>query len=94
MDLKEIQQKSISVLQKYGVARAFVFGSYSRGEQNSNSDIDLIIEPESELSLFDEAGLESELQKALGIPADLICVSGKLQAILKKNFQMFPGEKL
>lgn len=49
-----------------------VFGSYSRGQQTSTSDIDLLIDFSSEVDLLQIIGLEQELSEKLGIKVDLI----------------------
>jgi uncharacterized protein len=58
----------------YGVTSIELFGSYVRGEQDGESDLDLLVEfdPERELSLFDLIGLEQELSDRLGIRVDLV----------------------
>ncbi|MEN6519404.1 MAG: nucleotidyltransferase family protein [Methanospirillum sp.] len=59
---------------EYGVTSIELFGSYVRGEQDGESDLDLLVEfdPERKLSLFDLAGLENELSDRLGIRVDLV----------------------
>ena len=44
--IDKLKPRIISVLKKYNVKKAGVFGSYSRGEQNKDSDVDIIIEPQ------------------------------------------------
>jgi len=76
MELKEIKSKIRKVLKKHGVVRAGIFGSYARGEQKKNSDIDILIEAKGKFSLFDLVGLEIELQKALNKKVDLLTYNG------------------
>ncbi len=40
----EVLKKHIDVLKKYGVKRIELFGSFVRGEQEKNSDIDFLVE--------------------------------------------------
>ena len=42
--LQELTDKIVPVLQQYPIKRAAVFGSYARGEQKHDSDLDLILE--------------------------------------------------
>ncbi|QAY59239.1 nucleotidyltransferase [Microbacterium protaetiae] len=59
--------------ERYGVARLEVFGSVSRGEGRSDSDIDLLYElkPEARLG-FAFFELEDELADLFGRPVDLV----------------------
>ena len=60
------------VLQKKGVIKAGIFGSYSREQYNENSDIDFVIQFGSEKGLFDLSGLQLELERVLGIKVDIV----------------------
>ena len=64
--------KIITILQRYGVKRISVFGSYARGEANPESDIDIIVEFTDRKSLLDIVGIEQELSEVLGIKVDLL----------------------
>lgn len=69
--LKEI---IVKILKKYKVKRAGIFGSYVRGEQKKNSDIDILItHPESPKAKgFGFIRIEYDLEKALKRKVDLI----------------------
>jgi predicted nucleotidyltransferase len=60
--------------QKYCVKEIGVFGSYVRGEQKSQSDVDVLVEFEesAELSLLDFVRLENHLSEVLGVKVDLV----------------------
>jgi predicted nucleotidyltransferase len=49
-----------------------VFGSYARGEEKENSDLDLLIDFDTKVNLLELIGLEQELSEQLGIKVDLI----------------------
>ena len=49
-----------------------VFGSYARGEEKENSDLDLLIDFEQKVDLLELIGIEQELTELLGIKVDLI----------------------
>ena len=49
-----------------------IFGSFSRNQQNKNSDIDILIKFKNNLSLFKLAELEDGLSELLGVKVDLI----------------------
>lgn len=71
------------VLEKNNVKRAGIFGSYSRGEQEKNSDIDVLIEPPKGIG-FGFVGIQLELEKKLGKKVDLITYK-YINPHLKKN---------
>ena len=68
----DTRARLITVLRQNGVRRAGVFGSFARGEQTPASDVDLLIEPSAEATLFTLARLEMALEDILGRPVDLI----------------------
>lgn len=70
-NLEEIKQKAIPVLKKAGVIRSSLFGSFVRGEQNENSDIDILVEMPDGKSLFDFVDLQLKLEDVLGRKVDL-----------------------
>jgi predicted nucleotidyltransferase len=73
--IDDIKPKIIAVLKKNNIKRAGIFGSYARGEQRKNSDIDIVIEPVSGMG-FKFAGIELELEKSLRKKVDLVSYNG------------------
>ena len=63
---------------RYGADRIYLFGSYARGDADSDSDIDLRIDKGS-IRGFQMGGLASDLEDAFGLPVDLI-PTGSLDA--------------
>jgi len=58
---------------RYGVHWLGVFGSYVHGEQDVDSDLDLLVAfDDLPLSLFDFVRLENEISDALGLKVDLV----------------------
>ncbi|MGC8720946.1 MAG: nucleotidyltransferase family protein, partial [Thermodesulforhabdaceae bacterium] len=49
-----------------------VFGSYARGEQKAQSDIDILVRFKDGATLFDFVGLAEFLEEKLGIKVDLL----------------------
>lgn len=71
--LEEIKKYILKVLKKYGVEKAYIFGSYARNEANPNSDVDIMIVGGSKIkTLLDMAGLEIDLKNALKKNVDVI----------------------
>ena len=61
--------------EKYGVKELGVFGSYLRGEQRQDSDLDLLVDFEKDISLWNVMELEEFLSERLGVRVDLIMKS-------------------
>jgi predicted nucleotidyltransferase len=58
--------------QEYPISELGIFGSYARGEQESDSDLDLLVAFDKPVTLFDLVRLENELAEELGIEVDLV----------------------
>jgi uncharacterized protein len=69
--LEKLKPKIIRILKKRGIKKAGVFGSFARGDEKKNSDIDILIEPTPGMGL-EFFGLNLELEKELGMKVDLI----------------------
>ena len=67
-----IKQKIIKILKQNNIKKAGIFGSYARGEQKKNSDIDILIQPTKKMSLLDVSGLKIELTNNLNKKIDII----------------------
>lgn len=59
-----------------GMANPRVFGSVVRGEDNEESDLDILVDPGLKTSLMDMAGLQIQLEEILGIRVDLLTPRG------------------
>ncbi|MBT9497166.1 nucleotidyltransferase [Zoogloea oleivorans] len=57
---------------RFHVSNPRVFGSVLRGTDEDNSDLDLLVDPSSETTLFDLGGLQVELEALLGVPVDVL----------------------
>jgi predicted nucleotidyltransferase len=72
MNKREIYEKIIKFLKNEGAKRISVFGSYVRGEEKGESDIDIIVEFSERKSLLELVRIERELSEFLGIKVDLL----------------------
>jgi predicted nucleotidyltransferase len=57
---------------RYPIRSMGVFGSYVRGDQREDSDLDLLVELGDGMDLIAFAELQLELSDALGISVDLV----------------------
>jgi len=64
------------IAKESGISYLAVFGSYARGEQTENSDIDLLVEFSKPVGLLHLINTEHKLEDALGIKVDLITKNG------------------
>ena len=55
-----------------GVQSIAIFGSFARGEQGPDSDVDVLVEFSRPVGLFDFIRLKSFLEKILGRHVDLV----------------------
>ncbi|MGB9927989.1 MAG: nucleotidyltransferase family protein [Methanosarcina sp.] len=69
---------------KYKVNYLGIFGSYVRGEQDSESDLDILVEFDEAPGLFEYIRLEDYLSEILGIKVDLVMKSALKPAIGKR----------
>jgi len=69
---KKLFNKIKAILKKNKIKKAGIFGSYARGEQRKNSDIDILIQRPKKMSLFDLTGLEMILEEKLKKKVDLL----------------------
>ncbi|MBN2617912.1 MAG: nucleotidyltransferase domain-containing protein [Spirochaetales bacterium] len=72
--IKDTLLKKKIKLQEFGISEIGIFGSYIRGEETDNSDVDILIDVvrPSSLDLFDLISLEQELSEELNTPVDLV----------------------
>ena len=76
-NIKSIKGPIVKILKKHGVKKAGIFGSYARGEEKKNSDIDILIEVKRGIfSLLDLVKLEMELERILRKKVDLHTYAG------------------
>ena len=60
----------------YGASNVRVFGSVARGEADSESDIDLLVDMDEDRSLLDLSRLLTNLQTLLGYKVDIVTEQG------------------
>lgn len=72
MNVREIQNKISPVLKKYGIKRAAVFGSVSRGDDNPKSDVDIMVSLGKPMGMFAYMDLIREIEKKLDRKVDLV----------------------
>nr|WP_155463015.1 nucleotidyltransferase family protein [Duganella radicis] len=60
------------IVESHRARNVRVFGSTARGEDEEGSDLDLLVEPTPETTLFDIGAIRHELLELLGVPVDVL----------------------
>ena len=68
----KIAHNKAELRRRYGVCEIEIFGSYVRGEQKKDSDLDVLVEFERPVDLLDVVGLEMFLSEVLQIKTDVV----------------------
>ena len=95
---KNIQAKKADILklsQRYHAENIRIFGSFARGEETENSDVDFLVSFLPNASLLDQAGLIEELSLLLQRKVDVVsepAVSPYLHKIQSK-VKHYPYER-
>ena len=74
--LEDIKVKVVPILKQAAVKKAALFGSYVRGEQHKDSDIDMVVDLPDNATLIDLIGLQQDLEQRLQKKVDLIEYAG------------------
>ncbi len=81
-ELENIKRIVLPILKREKIRKAGIFGSYARGEQNKESDIDILVDYKG--SLLGLVGVELELKKKFRKNVDLLTYNG-INPLLKKS---------
>lgn len=68
-DLRRLQP---DLRRRYPIRQMGVFGSYVRGNQRADSDLDVLVELGDGIGLMEFVGLKQELSDAIGVQVDLV----------------------
>lgn len=60
------------IASQFPVTNPRVFGSVLHGDDTDDSDLDLLVDPLPQTTLFDLGGLQGELEDLLGIRVDVL----------------------
>ncbi len=82
--LREKREDILRIASKRGASNVRVFGSVARGEADSKSDIDLLVDLEPGRSLFDLGGLLMDLQDLLRHKVDVVTERGLRERIRER----------
>jgi predicted nucleotidyltransferase len=78
LDTLRLEKKAeiIRLAEMRGCRNVRVFGSVARGESDSQSDVDFLVDLDPGRTISDLGGLLMDLQDALGAPVDVVTERG------------------
>lgn len=65
-------KETVQIAAQHGARNVRVFGSIARGDANSNSDLDLLVQLSPESSLLDLIAIKQDLEDLLGCKVDVV----------------------
>ncbi len=83
-EVEKYKRLILPVLKRYLIKRAAIFGSFAKGDFTSQSDVDLLIEPDENFTLFKMLEMEEEIAKLVKRKVDLV-EYGALKTSIKKE---------
>jgi len=87
LTIKQIKERIKPVMQKFNIKEVYLFGSYSRGEANNNSDVDIYCESGDLKTLYDEVELKKLLEKSLGKKVDIVTIGSQMNDFFKAQLE-------
>lgn len=81
------------ILKKYDIDKVWVFGSYARGEETNDSDLDLAYERKNKYSMFDELSTMKFINALSNAINDLEIHVTNINNILKSNTNLSKSVK-
>lgn len=66
------KEEILKILAPYQPVKVGIFGSYARGENTENSDLDILVKFNTRVSLLELVQLEQALSDQLNLPIDLL----------------------
>ena len=74
--LRAYRQAILDTAARHGAQKVRVFGSFARGDQRRDSDVDLLVALEPGRTLLDVIGLEQDLESLLGRRVEVLTDGG------------------
>ena len=74
--LNQYREQVITIALRHCVSDVNVFGSVLHGDDTEGSDLDLLVEPTPQTTMFDIGGIQFEVSELLGIKVDVVTPRG------------------
>ncbi len=85
--LDEQRNQILQIADQYGVKNIRIFGSVARGEASLTSDIDLLVDLNTQWTLLEHVGFMQDLAELLGRKVDVVVEAGLGGTLRKKVLQ-------
>ena len=70
--IEEIKSKLYPIFEEAGVIKAFLFGSYAKGEATEDSDVDLVVYVDESMEMLRFAEIADDVINELGKHVDFL----------------------
>ena len=87
LTIKQIKERIKPVMDKHNIKEIYLFGSYSRGEANRESDVDIYCENGDVDSLWKKSAFRDELEEALGKEVDIVTIGSQMPALFRQQLE-------
>ena len=87
MEQSEIKNIILSYLKEYDPLKIGIFGSFARGDNKKESDLDILVEFKESPTLLTLIKLENDLSEILGIKVDLVTTGALKNKRIKKSIK-------
>lgn len=69
--LETYRERVLEIARAHGVRNVRVFGSVAQGADRDGSDVDLLVDVDTSVTMFTLSGLEQALRELLGVHVDV-----------------------
>lgn len=87
LTIKQIKNIIKPIMEKHGIKDVYLFGSYARGEANSNSDVDIYCDRGDVDTLIKAVTFDEELSNALGKKVDIVTIGSYMHDFFKEQIE-------
>ncbi|MDD3695010.1 MAG: nucleotidyltransferase family protein [Lentisphaeria bacterium] len=82
--LHSLKDEIYRIAHRHNALQVYVFGSCARGEEDAQSDVDLLVDFLPHATLFDQVHLQNEISSLLDCKVDVVSKRG-LHPYIRKN---------
>lgn len=83
LSIETIRYWVINLAEEYGAKKVSLFGSYARGDNHADSDVDILLD-KGEIRGMKVLEFQEELSEKLGRPVDVVTTAGASERFLRK----------